>query len=64
MTRYIIKTIDGHPAAVADPAGCFYSTGEVDREMVPRKNYDALQAQINQMMEVEAHDESESAIRA
>jgi len=35
MTKYAIRMIPGEPrpCALADPSGCFYSTGEVDREI-------------------------------
>lgn len=35
MTKYRITRYHGEPepCAVADPAGCFYSTGEVDRQI-------------------------------
>lgn len=51
MTRYAIRTIPGEtqPCAVADPAGCFYSTGEVDRLMVPRTELDSLRKQIEKL---------------
>ncbi len=36
MTKYRITRYAGeaNPCAIADPAGCFYSTGEVDRKLV------------------------------
>jgi hypothetical protein len=31
MTKYSIRIIEGRHCAIADPDGCFYSTGEIDR---------------------------------
>ena len=35
MTKYSVTRYEGEaqPCAIADPNGCFYSTGEVDREI-------------------------------
>lgn len=35
MTRYAIRMLpdNSHPCAISDPSGCFYSVGEVDREI-------------------------------
>lgn len=37
MTKYSIRNVDDHPCAVADPNGCFYSTGEVDKKIEEQK---------------------------
>lgn len=45
MTKYKVTRYHGEsePCAVADPAGCFYSTGEVDRRI------DALESVIDEL---------------
>jgi hypothetical protein len=51
LTRYAIRTLPGEtqPCAVADVNGCFYSTGEVDRLMMPRAELDALLAKVSRL---------------
>lgn len=53
MTKYCITRYEGesHPCAIADPAGCFYSTGEVDRVIKASKdNMDEMQTLIADML--------------
>ena len=53
MTKYRITRYAGEaqPCAIADPAGCFYSTGEVDRVFKASKdNMDEMQTLITDML--------------